>query len=61
MKRILGIILAVLGCVAFFAFLVLSCVAKGLTLGTSILVVLITIAVTLGIMGWLKLVLWLLF
>lgn len=61
MKRILGIILAVLGCVAFFAFLVLSCVAKGLTLGTSILVVLITIAVTLVIMGWLKLVLWLLF
>ena len=61
MKRILGIILAVLGCVAFFAFLVLSCVAKGFTLGTSILVVLITIAVTLVIMGWLKLVLWLLF
>ena len=61
MKRILGIILAVLGCVAFFAFFVLSCVAKGLTLGTSILVVSIAIAATLVVMGWIKLVLWLWF
>ena len=61
MKRILGIILAVLVCIAFFAFLVLNCVATGVALDTSILVVLIAIAVTLVVMGWIKLVLWLLF
>ena len=61
MKRILGIISIILGCIAFFAFLVLSCLAKGLTLGTSILVVLLTIVLTLVVVGWIQLTLWLLY
>ena len=61
MKRILGIIVAILGCVVFISLLVLSMVAKGVAFGTAILVVLISIAVTLVIIGWSRLVLWLLY
>ena len=60
MKRILGIISVVLGCIALFAFFVLSCVAKGLTLGNAILAVLISIVATLVIISWVYLTLWLL-
>ena len=60
MKRIAGIILAVLLCVALFVFLIWSGVARGLTLVNSILAVSISIAISLVIVGLIYLTLWLL-
>lgn len=60
MKRILGIILAVLGCVALLTFLVAILVADGLTFGAAILTVLLSIVMTFVIVGWIALTLWLL-
>lgn len=61
MKKILGIILAVLGCVVFCSFLILCLVADGATLNTAILIVLIAFAISLAIIGWAYLVVRLLF
>ena len=61
MKRILGIILAVLGCIALFTFLVCVAIGNGLTLGASIVFVLMAIAFALLVIGWVYLTLWLLF
>ena len=60
MKRILGIILAVLGCIALFAFLICVAMGDGLTLGDSIVFVLMAIVFSLLIIGWVYLTLWLL-
>ena len=60
MKRILGIIFAVLGVVAFFVYLVLSGIAKGLTIGNAILSVIIAAAIALAVIGWIYLTIWLL-
>ena len=61
MKRVLGIILAVLGCIILFSLFVLVGVADGLTLGASILVTILAIVIALLISGWVKLVVWLLY
>lgn len=55
-----GIIVAVLGFIAFFAFLVLCIIAKGVAVNIAILAVLISMIITLAIVGWVYLVLWLL-
>ena len=60
MKRIFGIILAVLGVAAFFVYLVLSGIAKGLTIGNAILSVIIATAIALAVIGWIYLTIWLL-
>lgn len=60
MKRVLGIISIILGCVALFAFFVLGGIAKGLTLGAAILAVLIATVIAFVIVGWVHLTLWLL-
>lgn len=61
MKRILGIIFAVFGCISLFMFLVCVAMGDGLTLGDSIVFVLMAIAFALLIIGWVYLTLWLLF
>ena len=61
MKRILGIILLIFGAIALLSLFIFGAVAQGTSFGTAILVVLISIAITLAIVGWIKLVLWLLF
>lgn len=60
MKRILGIILAILSCVALFAFLVWYGVVNGLTFGSAISSVLLAIAIVLATVGWTFFILWLL-
>lgn len=60
MKRILGIIVAVLGLAAFFSFLTGCVVAKGFTIGVALLIVLISVAMTLGVFGFVSLIRWLL-
>ena len=61
MKRILGIIFAVFGCIALFMFLVCVAMSDGLTFDASIIFVLMAIAFALLIIGWVYLTLWLLF
>ena len=56
MRKILGIILAIIGCLALFAFLVLSMVASGYTIDASIL----GVTIAFIIVGWIYLTLWLL-
>lgn len=60
MKRILGIILAILGILTFCTFLVLIMVADGLSFGAAILTIVISVAAVFMILGWMNLVLWLL-
>lgn len=61
MKKVLGIILAALGNIILFSFFVLVGVANGLTISTSISIVILAIVVALVITGWVKLIAWLLY
>lgn len=60
MKKNLGIILATLGCIVFFALLVLCYIAEGCSVEFAILAVGLTILVAFMIVGFVYLVLWLL-
>lgn len=61
MKRFLGIILAVLGCAVYFGYLVNDGMTNyGFTLTEAILAVFALITITLTIVGFIFLVLWLL-
>ena len=60
MKRVLGIILAVLGCIVFFTFLTWGQMLIGATFGYSVLIILFSVFITVAITGYLYLVLWLL-
>jgi hypothetical protein len=61
MKRILGIILAVLGCIILFSFLVLGCASLGFSIAKSVLIVLIAILAVIIVIVWTWLVMWLLY
>ena len=61
MKRVLGIILFILGILTFFGILIAVMVADGISVGAAILTLVISAAIVFGIVGWLMLVTWLLF
>lgn len=60
MKKVLGVIIAILGALIFFSFLVLLAMAGGYSFGTAILGVSITLSIPAVIFCWVWLVAWLL-
>lgn len=60
MKKVLGIMLAVFSCAVLFVLLVLNGIAEGLTLGLSILTVLLAIGIIFLSVAWVYFIVWLL-
>ena len=60
MKKVLGIILAILGVLAFLSFLVLCGMGTGASFGEALLAVLILLSIPAVIFGFIWLVAWLL-